>query len=114
MARKKEKSTPTDYIGSARILFTKILNDLGGELREKPKPLSKNAEIVYNILTALPSHKALTAPEILDEVANRHKKYWDEKELYDRIFPQLKPWGLTNKPRVGYRIEKEKSADAPS
>lgn len=107
MVRKKGKLTPIDYIGSSRILFTKILDGLGGELRKKPEPLSQNAQIVYEILIALPPHKAMTAPEILDEVSKKHNKYWDEKELYDRVFPQLKTWGLRNKRRIGYWIEKQ-------
>lgn len=77
----------------------------GGQPR--PEPLSKNAQIVFDILKDLSPEKALTTPEILDQVANKHEKYWDEKELYDRVFPQLRPWGLKNKPRKGYWIEKQ-------
>lgn len=77
-------------------------------------PPSKNAEIVFDLLDKLPPYKALTVPEILDAVSKKHGKAWDEKELYDRVFPQLRPWGLENKPRIGYWIKREKSADAPS
>jgi len=85
------------------------------KLRDKQaEPLSKNAEIVYDILDKLPPHKALTVPEILDRVSETHGKQWDEKELYDRVFPQLKQWGLKNKPRIGYWIVKQESVDAPS
>lgn len=88
------------------------LNYLLGKAKQargtkKPEPLSKNAQIVYEILVELPPQKALTASEILDKVADKHKKYWDEKELYNRVFPQLKEWGLKNKPRIGYWIEKQ-------
>ena len=82
--------------------------------KKKREPLSGNAQMVYDILIALPPHKALPAPDILDEVGKKHDKFWDEKELYHRVFPQLRQWGLKNKPRVGYWIEREKSADAPS
>jgi hypothetical protein len=78
------------------------------------EPLSKNAEIVYDILVELPPHKALTVPEILDIVNEKHEKAWDEKELYERVFPQLRQWGLKNKPRIGYWIMKQESVDAPS
>jgi len=74
-------------------------------------PLSKNAEIVYDILAALPPHKALIVPQILDEVCNKTGKSWDEKELYDRVFPQLRAWGLQSKRRIGFWIEKKKSVD---
>jgi len=73
---------------------------------KQAEPLSKNAEIVYDILDKLPPHKALTVPEILDRVSETHGKQWDEKELYERVFPQLRQWGLNNKPRIGYWIVK--------
>jgi len=82
--------------------------------RPKLEPLSKNAQIVYDLLDKLPPHKALRASEILDAVSETYGKEWDEKELYARVFPQLRPYGLTNKRRFGYWLEKQKSADTPS
>jgi len=91
-----------------------LKNEQAGEIKDSEPlvntpnltPLSPNAQIVYDILTNLPAHKALKTPDILDEVYKKTGKIWDEKELYDRVFPQLRPWGLKNKRRVGYWIKK--------
>jgi len=99
--------------GTADITAKEPTEDRGDKI--KREPLSKNAQIVYNILIKLQPTEALIVSDILDQVSKIYRKEWDEKELYNRVFPQLKPWGLKNKPRVGYWIEKEeKSSDAPS
>jgi len=94
-----------DYFGGM-IHLEDFCKSCAAKLRGKAEPLSKNAEIVYDLLVKLPPHKALTVPEILDIVNEKHEKAWDEKELYERVFPQLRQWGLNNKPRIGYWIVK--------
>lgn len=92
---------PTTIEGSTQTIIN------GEKDIEVRTPLSPNAQIVYDILINLPAHKALKTPEIINEVYTKTEKNWDEKELYGRVYPQLRSWGLKNKRRVGYWVEKQ-------
>lgn len=92
--------------------WDRIIERISNYISNVPKPLSGNAQIVFEILNALPPQEAMLVPVILKEVSFKYNKFWDEKELYKRIFPQLKSWGLKNIPRIGYYLEK--SSHTPS
>ncbi len=45
----------------------------------------------------------MTGPEILDALVEQDVII-DQSTLTQKIIPELKPYGLRNKPRVGYHI----------
>lgn len=65
--------------------------------------LSEHAAAVYDVLIALPVHRALTGPKILNAL-KRRSIYVEQSTLTSRIIPELKPYGIENAPRKGYRI----------
>lgn len=69
------------------------------------QPLSGNAAATYEILMALPSHCALTAPKLIDALGEQDI-HISESILTTRVIPELKDWGVRNKPRIGYHIKK--------
>ena len=72
----------------------------GNSVRE---PLTPNAGKVYETLLALPEHKAMTTKDILNALAER-RIFIDESTFYNRIVKELEPYGLQNRPKVGYYI----------
>ena len=68
--------------------------------------LRKKAGKVYDLLRALEPHEALTGPQILAELAKMNV-FMDQTTLTSRIIPELKPYGIENAPRKGYRIPKQ-------
>jgi len=75
---------------------------------EKPKlqPLTKKARLIYDKLNTLQPYVAMTLPEIQDWLYKEHKINLDEGTWRD-IRKELIPYGLNNRPRVGYYIEKK-------
>ena len=75
---------------------------------ENPKlqPLTKKAGLIYKKLCALQPHEAMTLPDIQTWLYNKHKIDLDEGTWKD-IRKELIPYGLKNRPRVGYYIEKK-------
>ncbi len=69
--------------------------------------LSPKASAVYEILLAQPTHRGLTGPMILDAL-QKTNLYIDESALTSRYIPELKPYGIENAPRKGYRIPADK------
>lgn len=74
---------------------------------EKPAlpPLSKNAAAVYELLKALPKHKAMIGSDIIDALGKLKPPInFDYSTLTGRIIPELTPYGVQNIRRIGYFI----------
>lgn len=70
----------------------------------KRPPLSTNAAAVYELLSNLPAHRAMTAPQIIDAL-RRQGICIDQATLTSNIIPILKEhYGIENTPRIGYRV----------
>ncbi|QDV90619.1 hypothetical protein RAS2_16990 [Phycisphaerae bacterium RAS2] len=65
--------------------------------------LSVNAAEVYELLIELPLYRCLTGPEIVEKLREK-RIYISEESLRSRIIAELKPYGIENAPRKGYRI----------
>ena len=82
-------------------------SDPPGDTPTDLPPLSENAVKVREILLGLPPDQALTGPKLLDVLATQDV-FIDQGTLTKRIIPELKPYGVQNKPRVGYYIPASK------
>ncbi|MEE9212443.1 MAG: hypothetical protein V3U29_07290, partial [Phycisphaeraceae bacterium] len=69
----------------------------------KRPPLSERAAAVYEILTKLPEHRAMTGPQLIDALVARGIRT-EQSTLTSRIVPELRPYGIENVPRKGYHI----------
>ncbi|MGH7176744.1 MAG: hypothetical protein ACREJC_05130 [Tepidisphaeraceae bacterium] len=67
------------------------------------EPLTPHAAKVYEMLLALPEHKAMTTKDILDRLGEK-SIFIDESTFYNRIIKELEQYGLRNRPKVGYYI----------
>ncbi|MEX2216530.1 MAG: hypothetical protein WD768_20625 [Phycisphaeraceae bacterium] len=65
--------------------------------------LSQRAATVYELLLSVPAHRGLTGKQIIEALRERDI-YIEQSTLTTHILPQLKPYGLEGKRRVGYRI----------
>ncbi|MGA2091847.1 MAG: hypothetical protein ABSH16_00370 [Sedimentisphaerales bacterium] len=85
-----------------------LIHASGQIANEKPKlqPLTKKARLIYEKLCALQPHEAMTLPDIQTWLYDEHKINLDEGTWKD-IRKELIPYGLKNRPRVGYYIEKK-------
>jgi hypothetical protein len=79
----------------------KILSSERTPIRE---PLGTNASLLYEKLITLPEHVGITGPAVLDWFSEEHGKIVDQSTLTKEILPPLKPYGLRNKPKIGYFI----------
>jgi hypothetical protein len=75
-------------------------------LKQPAQPLTEKARLIYKKLLILEQHEAMTLPEIQDWFYKTKEKDLDEGTWKD-IRKELIPYGLKNKPRVGYYIEKK-------
>ena len=79
------------------------------------EPVTRQAAEVLELLLALPPHRGMKGPAILDALARLETDsypdglYIDRSILTGRIIPSLKPYGVTNKPGVGYYIDRQES-----
>ena len=73
-----------------------------------PPPLSKHASAIYEMLCELPGHRAMLGREIIDAIYKKLNILIDESTLTGRLIPELKPYGVENKHRIGYRIPPRK------
>lgn len=83
-----------------------------GQTRDAPRepirpkrrePLSGRSRSIYDLLIQLKPHQAMLLPELLRSVPDSIS----EAVFYRDLKPELEPWGLKNKPKVGYYIERE-------
>lgn len=71
-------------------------------------PLSPKAAAVRKVLLGLPPDGAMPGPKLLRALGDQTPRVTlSESELTSRIVPELKPWGIENKPRVGYYIRQD-------
>jgi len=78
--------------------------------------LSEKASAVLEILLALPSYRGMTGRQILLALDRLEPPiHIDQTTLTKRVIPELKPYGIENKPKIGYRIPESRriSIDAP-
>lgn len=68
---------------------------------QKP-PLGEIAGLIYEKLKSLPEHKAMTLPKISEWLAVDKKIIVDETTIRTKHLPQLDPYGLYHKKRIGY------------
>ena len=98
-----------DVVTEAEIL--KAINDgiAWTKARVRPKKLpilSPTAALFYEILLALPPHRGLTAPQVLDMIREKDPvKLVAPETLRGRIKAELVPYGIDNAPRIGYFIK---------
>jgi hypothetical protein len=69
------------------------------------EPLTKKARRVYEKLCSLKVYEAMTTPELQDWYYETYQENLDEGTFKD-IRKELIPYGVENKPRVGYFIRK--------
>ncbi len=77
------------------------------ENRERQEPLSENAAAVYELLQALPPHKAMTGRDILTALETQKNIITDQSTITKSIIPALRPYGVKNKRGAGYYIGKK-------
>lgn len=65
--------------------------------------LSIHASAIYKLLLSQPTHAGMTGAMILT-VLSKDGIIIDPGSLTSRYLPELKPYGLENKKRIGYRI----------
>ncbi len=70
------------------------------------EPLSKNARFIYEKLQTLNEHQAMTTPEIQNWIHEKHKINLDEGTWSKTLRKELEPYGLKNRPKVGYYLRK--------
>jgi len=75
------------------------------DLPAKNGPISKTARLILHKLKQLDPEEAMLTSDILDWLSDNHNKIIDESTL-QRHLREIKPYGLTNKPRIGYFIRK--------
>ena len=75
----------------------------------KKEPLTKKAGLIYEKLKSLQEHEAMTLPEIQNWLWDEHHIRLDEGEWGQRTKKELKPYGLENRPRVGFYIREKNS-----
>ena len=67
--------------------------------------LSKKAAVALEILRNLPPEQALTGPRLIDALSDHDDGVdTDQATLTGRIIPALRPYGVENIPRLGYRV----------
>lgn len=69
--------------------------------------LSSRASMVYQTLLEQPEYKGITGPELITELGKKGVNI-ELSELTSRYIPELKPYGVENTPRKGYRIPASK------
>ena len=71
--------------------------------KKKLKPLSERAAAVLELLKTLPEHRGMTGPKILETLDAKSINI-DQSTLTKNIIPELKSYGVKNRPRIGYYI----------
>jgi len=75
-------------------------------VEEPLQPLTQKAKLIYEKLNTLQPYEAMTLPKIQDWLYSTHRIDLDEG-TWKNIRKELIPYGLKNRPRVGYDIEKK-------
>jgi len=73
---------------------------------ERPLPLSKAAVLIYEKLLTLRQHEAMLTSQIQDWYEEATGSNLDEG-TWKNLRKEMEPYGLKNRPRVGYYIDQE-------
>jgi hypothetical protein len=85
-------------------LIRNALNEGKNRPEDEKGPVSKRAGLIYDKLKSLtPPKHGMTTNELLDWLSQERENI-DEKTLR-RHLNELKPYGLDNKPRIGYYLK---------
>jgi len=85
----------------------RIIRDYRERQSTEKVPLGETAELIYKKLLSLPEHKGMIAREICDWLGREHRIILSESTIYKEYKPQLEPYGLMHKKRVGFYIRKQ-------
>lgn len=85
---------------------TRLADAVRGYRPPEKQPLGEVAALLYEKLKSLPEHKAMTIPQILDWLSEKHNIEMDEGTLRRNHLEQLKPYGLVNTRRIGYHLRR--------
>jgi hypothetical protein len=89
-----------------KMTFVEFGRAIDGQQEDRPI-LSCPAAVAYEILLELPPYCGLICTELLAEMDKRNEPT-QQSSLTGRIIPELKPYGVENVPRKGYRIPASK------
>lgn len=84
----------------------KVVKDEKVTSNIKP-PLGEIATLIYEKLKTLPEHKAMTLPVIAQWLNDEHRINLDDTTIRTNHMPQLKPYGLYHKKRIGYCLREQ-------
>jgi len=70
-------------------------------------PLGEIATLIYEKLKTLPEHKAMNLPQIAQWLNDKHEINIDENTIRTNHIPQLQPYGLYHKKRIGYCLRQQ-------
>jgi hypothetical protein len=73
-------------------------------IKYRKPPLGEIAGLIYEKLQTLPEHKAMTVPEISEWLVKEKRIILDDTTIRTKHLPQLEPYGLYRKKRIGYCI----------
>ena len=71
------------------------------------QPLGEIATLIYEKLKTLPEHKAMNLPMIAQWLNDEHEINIDESTIRTNHIPQLQPYGLYHKKRIGYCLRQQ-------
>ena len=90
-------------------LLKSALNEGEKELSKKiqqKQPVSKRARVIHSKLIGFNSLEAMTTPQLLDWLSEKPRNDNIDEKTLRKALDELKPYGLKNKPRIGYYIQK--------
>lgn len=70
-------------------------------------PLGEIAALIYEKLKNLPEHNAMNLPMIAQWLNDEHEINIDESTIRTNHIPQLQPYGLYHKKRIGYCLRQQ-------
>ena len=73
---------------------------------ERKQPLTERERQVLDIIAAQSEGKGISGRGIIAEVRHRHNRVLEQSTLSGRIVPRLKHYGVRNRPRVGYYVNR--------
>lgn len=100
----RQEQEPTTPKGTKETITTQT--DNGGGDGENLEPLSEKASLIYKKLRSLEPHEAMTTPRIIEWFEKETERPLDEG-TFKQIRKELNPYGLKNKPRIGYYIQQK-------
>lgn len=75
-------------------------------MAERKPLLTEHERQVLDIIAAQPEGNGISGRDIIAEVRHRHNRVLEQSTLSGRIIPRLKTYGVRNRPRVGYYVNR--------